>query len=285
VNGLGAAFRKHIDQWRAQDPDGFDEWLGQIPVEALIHGGETPVLRVDCESEVLWGLLPPKRPETRRALNRRIAERLRAAYRLRCGDVTEQLRAKAYLDGEKSATASAPNAHRCACCGAMIGPADAQCDYCGVQVARTDQGCSSRVTLDALCPLFLDGNTFNPPSCAATTSNLKTLVLDGSFEDGLDLLTSLRTWHKGTRSRFESPTSELADMFTASESAVSRGIQSLARSARGDSDRQRRLVAFAVGWRRDVLKESLDLGIGGWFAGKDKKDAAWEKKVRDELGL
>ena len=94
---------------------------------------------------------------------------------------------------------------------------------------------------------------------------------------------ALRAWYKSVWR--ESSIGEWAQMLGAAESAIARGISGLVALSRGDSDKQRRLVTFAVTWRRDFLKEDVGLGIFGWFAAKEKKDAAWEKKVRDELGL
>ncbi len=276
----------HLERWKTEDRDGFELWVSELPMEALVHG-DGPKWHI-WESEILWAQLPLRRADLRKALNRRIAERVRALYTASRVHEEDMARAQAYLAAEKASAPSgtSESAHRCGCCGAMVGPTDSQCDYCGVTQSRSDHGWSSKTTIESLCPFCVVGQDgFNLPSALATISNLKTFTLDGSFDDGLDLLTSLRTWYANWKKRLDKPTNAIVDMFGAAESSVARGIQTLVRSARGDSDKQRRLVFFALTWRRDFLQESLGRGVGGWFSGKDKQDAAWEKKVRDELGL
>ena len=45
------------------------------------------------------------------------------------------------------------------------------------------------------------------------------------------------------------------------------------------------LVRLAVKWRRDCLGESAGLGLGGLFAGAEKKKKPFEAKVREDLGF
>jgi hypothetical protein len=281
--------RAKIRAWKSADPDAFDEWLSRTPPEALLHDNTTYFV---TEASLFWEHLPPKNPDHRRRFNQRLAARLRRLYSGANCIVAEMEDAQNYLETEKKQLAATsegePKWIRCGCCGAPLASSGGECDYCGARTSLHEGTAVTHFDIHTLCPLvFLGENQYNRPSGRATEHNLNRFVPEGSFDDKLESLLGLRDWWRKVNGMFSPPSIAMQAILNAGSNAVSRGIRAAARDARGDSDRQRRIVHFAVAWQRDFLKEALpgNQAASSKGANRSAVDAAWETKVRGDLGL
>lgn len=175
----------------------------------------------------------------------------------------------------------------CPSCGAPRSSANVRCEYCGSRLRDEDADVTVAAVIARLCLYDLGGNhRLDADTAEDTIERLKTFTWNGEFEQGLEIVKHISSWHRELTNALDGdrPTSFTA-MLEAAEVTVQRCMRDLAHSAGNDERKRKRLLRVAMRWHNHLdIKGRLENPSRNIW-GRTKDRSALEARIRAELGL
>jgi hypothetical protein len=256
------------------------EWLHSLPIYSL-----APMNNCDdrLPTKLLGLIQPPKGEDKRTEYNLQLANYYRSGYGQwdRCARPFKIIRT--YLQSEKSRLLLENNGKNSACqaCGAFVGSKDTFCIFCGTEFLTAPNGTKTLLKLDTLLPVLYQGDTIDIPSALDTIDNLRSCLIDGAFNNDLEVFHKLISWYNQQKEVLKG-WDEGKAILTEFRSTITGQFILLANKARGNTVREQQVTKLLITWKKDCLKESCGAGL---FANSKKKEAKWKERARDQLGF